>query len=176
MGSSNRGNHVGHLLFLALFCYTVYHTHLGHTHHFPKLATPPLILLEVTVLLFCEFGPVSLFLARKLCHAVSGVMMLHLDMEDWLARYFVYSVAASSLIMVWQLGTTYNFRFSRTRDVGISVYLVIVTVFFYTKTPLEIINPVFLADPLGALVGKNLTQLGVWNPKWVGDKTIGQMK
>ena len=64
MGSSNRGNHVGHLLFLALFCYTVYHTHLGHTHHFPKLATPPLILLEVTVLLFCEFGPVSLFLAR----------------------------------------------------------------------------------------------------------------
>ena len=27
-------------------------------------------------------------------------MMLHLDMEDWLARYFVYSVAASSLIMV----------------------------------------------------------------------------
>ena len=40
----------------------------------------------------------------------------------------------------------------------------------------EIINPVFLADPLGALVGKNLTQLGVWNPKWVGDKTIGQMK
>ena len=93
---------------------------------------------------------------------------------------------------VWQLGTTYNFRFSRTRDVGISVYLVIVTIFFYTKTPLgkvenfldfepqlpfaEIINPVFLADPLGALVGKNLTQLGVWNPKWVGDKTIGQMK
>ena len=92
---------------------------------------------------------------------------------------------------VWQLGTTYNFRFSRTRDVGISVYLVIVTVFFYTKTPLgkvekfldfepqlpiaEIINPVFLADPLGALVGKNLTQLGVWNPKWVGDKTIGKM-
>ena len=37
---------------------------------------------------------------RKLCHAVSGVMMLHLDMEDWMARYFVYSVAASSLIMV----------------------------------------------------------------------------
>ena len=37
---------------------------------------------------------------------------------------------------MWQLGTTYNFRFSRTRDVGISVYLVIVTIFFYTKTPL----------------------------------------
>ena len=95
---------------------------------------------------------------------------------------------------MWQLGTTYNFRFSRTRDMGISVYLVIVTIFFYTKTPLgeveklldfepqlqlpfaEIINPVFLADPLGALVGKNLTQLGVWNPKWVGDKTIGTIK
>ena len=73
---------------------------------------------------------------RKLCHAVSGVMMLHLDMEDWMARYFVYSVAVSSLVMVWQLGTTYNFRFSRTRDVGISVYLAIVVAFFYTQTPL----------------------------------------
>ena len=88
------------------------------------------------MLLFCEFGPVSLFLARKTCHAVSGVMMLHLDMGDPLARYFVYAVAVSSLMMVWQLGTTYNFRFSSTRDVGITVYLIIVSAFFYTLTPL----------------------------------------
>ena len=67
---------------------------------------------------------------------LSGLMMLHLDMSDWLARYFVYSVAVSSLMMVWQLGTNYNFRFSRTRDVGISVYLSIVVAFFYTRTPL----------------------------------------
>ena len=45
-----------------------------------------LFTVQVVVLLFCEFGPVSLFLARKTCHAVSGVMMLHLDMGDPLAR------------------------------------------------------------------------------------------
>ena len=39
---------------------------------------------------------------------------------------------------------------------------------------LEIINPVFLADPLGAIVGKTLTNTGVTNPKWVGEKTIGK--
>ena len=115
-------------------------------------------------------------------------MMLHLDMSDWLARYFVYSVAVSSLMMVWQVGTSYNFRFSRTRDVGISVYLCIVVAFFYTNTPLgqvflyndqliksliEIINPVFFADPLGALTGKTLTSSGITNPKWIGEKTIG---
>ena len=63
-------------------------------------------------------------------------MMLHLDMSDWMARYFVYSVAVSSLMMVWQLGTNYNFRFSRTRDVGVSVYLCVVVAFFYTQSPL----------------------------------------
>ena len=38
---------------------------------------------------------------------------------------------------------------------------------------LEIINPVFFADPLGALVGKSLTSSGINNPKWVGEKTVG---
>ena len=66
-------------------------------------------------------------------------MMLHLDMSDWLARSFVYSVAVSSLMMVWQVGTSYNFRFSRTKDIGISVYLCIVVAFFYTKTPLGLV-------------------------------------
>ena len=106
-------------------------------------------------------------------------------------RYFVYCVAVSSLMMVWQIGTTYNFRFSSTRDVGITVYLLIVSTFFFTQTPLgyyrpslfvfsylkclltEIINPVFLADPLGALVGKSLTKSGVPNPRWCGSKTLG---
>ena len=124
-------NRVGHIFFLLIFLYTC-----QHREQFPKYPTLPLIALELLILLFCEFGPISTFLSRKMCHAFSGVMMLHLDMEDWVARYFVYSVVVSSLMMVWQLGTTYNFRFSSTRDVGISVYLVIVTCFFYTQTPL----------------------------------------
>lgn len=158
----------GRIFFFLLFIYTC-----SFREQFPKLPTIPLIILEVIVLLFCEFGPISQFLARKICHAFSGVMMLHLDMEDWMARYFVYSVVASTLVMVWQVGVNFNFRFSTTRDIGVSVYLGIVTCFFYTQTPLEIINPVFLSDPLGAIVGKSLNQLNIYNPKWIKDKTLG---
>ena len=42
-----------------------------------------------------------------------------------------------------------------------------------TESFAEIINPVFFADPLGALVGKSLTSAGVCNPKWIGEKTLG---
>jgi len=158
----------GRIFFFLLFLYTC-----SFREQFPKLPTIPLIILEVIVLLFCEFGPISHFLARKICHAFSGVMMLHLDMDDWMARYFVYSVVVSTLVMVWQLGVNFNFRFSSTRDVGVSVYLCIVTCFFYTQTPLEIINPVFLSDPLGAIVGKSLNQLNMYNPRWFKEKTVG---
>merc|ERR1711955_159084 len=135
---------------------------------FPKLATLPLILVELLLLCLCEFGPLSDFGARKLCHSFSGLLMLHLDPGDYLARWFVYSVAVSSLLMVWEIGVNFKFRYSNTRDIGISVYLVLVVVFFYHQIPLEIIKPVFFADPLGALVGRHLTQAGCWNPAWIG--------
>jgi hypothetical protein len=41
---------------------------------------------------------------------------------------------------------------------------VIVTIFFYAQLPLNIIQPVFYADPLGAIVGKGLTKLKIYNP------------
>ena len=131
------------------------------------------IAFELALLAICEFGPLSPFLARKLCHAGSGLMMLQLDPEDWLARWFVYSVALVSLMMVWEVGVPFQFRYSKRKDVGMTVYLVIVTVFFYLKMPLSIIRPVFLADPMGAIIGKSLTQNNIYNPKWVGDKTVG---
>ena len=141
--------------------------------NFPKLPTIPLILAELLILAFCEFGPLTNFGARKLCHSFSGFMMLHLDSADPLARYFVYSVAVSSLVMVWEIGINFRFQYAKPRDVGISVYLIIVVIFFYNQIPLEIIKPVFFADPLGALVGRYLTEQGYTNPRWVGEKTVG---
>ena len=131
------------------------------------------ILFELTLLAICEFAPISPFLARKLCHIGSGIMMLQLDQTDYLARWFVYSVAFGSLIMVWEMGIPFQFRYSKSRDIGISIYLVIVVLFFYFQVPLHIIQPVFYADPMGALVGKGLTKLQVYNPAWIGTKTIG---
>lgn len=154
--------------FVAAFLYSSY---CGST--FPKLPTIPLVFAELLILAFCEFGSLSNFGSRKLCHAFSGFMMLHLDSADPLARYFVYSVAVSSLIMVWEIGINFKFRYAKARDVGISVYLIIVVIFFYNQIPLEIIKPVFFADPLGALVGRYLTENGFTNPRWVGEKTVG---
>merc|ERR1712096_164909 len=149
----------------------LYSSYCGST--FIKLPTNPLILAEILILAFCEFGPLSNFGARKLCHSFSGFMMLHLNPGDPLARYFVYSVALSSLVMVWEIGINFKFRYAKVRDVGISVYLIIVVIFFYNQIPLEIIKPVFFADPLGALVGRYLTENGFTNPRWVGEKTVG---
>ena len=54
------------------------------------------------------------------------------------------------------------------------MYLVIVVIFFYTQIPLHIIQPVFYADPMGAIIGKGLTKLyPQYNPQWIGKKTIG---
>ena len=57
-------------------------------------------------------------------------MMLFLDPADPLARYFVYAVVISSLMMVWELGAPFKFRYAQTRDIGITVYLVFSFFFF----------------------------------------------
>ncbi|CAD7949372.1 unnamed protein product [Amoebophrya sp. A120] len=139
------------------------------------LDTKTLILVECVLLAVCEFATfLSPFAARKLMHSASGFMMLFLDPSDWLARYFVYSVVVSSLFMVWSPVAPIKFRYSRDKDVGITVYLIIVGLFFYTQTPLAIIRPVFFADPCGAVVGKWLSRnFPKQNPSWIGNKTVG---
>ena len=138
-----------------------------------ELSTLHWILFELVLLAICEFAPISPFVARKLCHIGSGIMMLQLDSSDSLARWFVYSVALGSLLMVWEIGIPFQFRYSKARDIGISIYLVIVVIFFYTQVPLHIIQPVFYADPLGAIIGKGLTKFKFYNPTWIGTKTVG---
>ena len=62
--SGEKSNLLGKLVFLVCFVYACY-----NGASFPKYQTTHLIVLEVTVLLFCEFGPISTFLARKMCHS-----------------------------------------------------------------------------------------------------------
>ena len=62
----------------------LYSTWIGDA--FPKMPTATLIVIELAILAFCEFRPVSDFGARKLCHSCWGLLMLHLDPQDVLAR------------------------------------------------------------------------------------------
>ena len=58
-------NLLGKVMFLTSFVYACY-----YGESFPKYPTVLLIFVEVTLLLFCEFGPISTFLARKMCHSL----------------------------------------------------------------------------------------------------------
>jgi len=133
-----------------------------------------LIIVETIFLCFMIFTTiVPEFLARKSVHAVSGLIMLLLDPRNDLARWFVYSVAVVSLVMTWELFGIPRFRFSKPRDFGVSVYLCIVTCWFYFQLPISTLAPTFFADPMGAIVGKAATRiLRKKNPRWIGQKTV----
>lgn len=115
------------------------------------------------------------FAARKMCHAGSGLIMMLLNCQAALCRYFIYAVAIVSLTMNWELFPKLlpNFWFATPRDKGITLYLVLVAVWVFLGHPLRILAPVFLADPAGAVVGRWMTSIFPKdNPKWLGNKTV----
>ena len=79
----------------------------GVAHHtdsprcYPMVAVELVIVVQSCLILLLEFGSSlsSEFVARKICHAGSGALMLLLDPREWMARWFGYSVVASSLAM-----------------------------------------------------------------------------
>ena len=118
--------------------------------------------------------PLSPFAARKLCHAGCGLGIMLLDSTDYGSRLFVWTVAFGSIAMTWNLSPLPAFRFSREKDVGITVYLLLVSAWFWLQLPAPMLAPLFFADPAGAVVGKTLSRkFGPrWNPPWCGPKTV----
>lgn len=116
------------------------------------------LMLGVIVWIFflevCTRSLLSDFAARKLCHSGCGLLMLNLDPRSLASRIFVWAVASSSILMIWDMSLFPAFRFSRHKDVGITVYLLLVSLWFYLQWPIIVLAPVFFADPGGAIVGK----------------------
>eukprot|EP00928_Gymnodinium_smaydae_P029180 TRINITY_DN22050_c0_g2_i3.p2 TRINITY_DN22050_c0_g2~~TRINITY_DN22050_c0_g2_i3.p2 ORF type:complete len:280 (-),score=39.85 TRINITY_DN22050_c0_g2_i3:999-1802(-) len=119
---------------------------------------------------FLEFVPcaTSEFVARKLCHAGCGLAMLALDSRQLPARIFVWTVAAASISMTWGLSPLPPFRFAKeARDIGVTIYLLIVSLWFALQLPPLVLAPVFFADPAGAVVGKMMSRHApALNPLW----------
>lgn len=86
----------------------------------------------------------------------------------------MYFVVVFSLVMTWELVPQLKpLRFGTQRDVGITIYLLLVGFWFYMRFPALVLAPVFFADPGGAVVGKNVDKhYPQWNAKWYGNKTI----
>ena len=115
------------------------------------------------------------FAARKLCHAGSGIVMMFLNCDVLLCRIFIYLSSMVSLVMNWEVFPSIfpNFWFGTARDKGITLFLVLVSLWVYLGLPLRVLGPVFLADPAGAVVGKYMsTVFPKGNKKWIGSKTL----
>merc|ERR1711871_1623555 len=93
------------------------------------------------------------------------------------ARCFVYTVVLSSLSMTWGLLPQSlpkhfrMFRFGEMYDAGITIYLLIVGMWFFCRQPPAALCPLFFADPAGAVFGKLFSRYDL-NATWYENKTI----
>ena len=82
-------------------------------------------------------------------------------------------MAVSSIAMTWDLSPLPPFRFSRPRDVGVTLYLLLVASWFAMQLPIQVLAPVFFADPAGAVVGKYFSRNHPkLNPAWYQKKSV----
>merc|ERR1719499_940373 len=131
-----------------------------------------IIVMECALLAFLEKSEkcITNFQARKMCHAGTGLMLLQFDSRKPQARLLVYLIGIFSLAMTWELIPGIRpFRFGKSRDIGMTVYLVVAMLWFWLELPIVVLAPMFFADPAGAIVGKWLSGLkdkGVLNPVW----------
>jgi hypothetical protein len=96
-----------------------------------------------------------------------------LEPNSQLDSTFVYLVAVASIVMTWEvLPFLPSFRFGRSKDVGITIYLSLVSLWFYLSLSPTILAPLFFADPAAAIVGKTLSSTTSLNPKWYSNKTV----
>ena len=82
-----------------------------------------LMLAVLVWIIFLELATplLSDFAARKLCHAGCGFLMMLLDPADTPSRWFVWSVAAGSIAMTWNLTPLPAFRFARAHRIAVTV-------------------------------------------------------
>jgi len=131
-----------------------------------------LLIVELAWVGFLEKSAacISDFQARKLCHSGTGLVLLQLDSREPQARNFVYIVGLGALAVTWGLIPQIKpFRFARRHDEGMTVFMIVAMIWFYMELPIQVLAPMFFADPAGAVVGKYLSSLkeyGVPNPIW----------
>ena len=122
-------------------------------------------LVGIPLLLFVKFSTVlPPWGNRKLLHMGVGAIALTMDTSDVYVRTAVYSVTMIAIV----LGTCLPlFPFSTRFDIGIYGFLFFCSFALFYDIPLINFAPLFFADPMGAVVGRNLKTV-----KLVGDKSI----
>lgn len=138
--------------------------------------TVAVMVFEAALLSALILGPryLSAFASRKICHGFSGACMILIGSDRLIGRLFVYAVTVVSLVMTWKVFPGIpTIWFGSTRDPGITIYLLVVALWFYMQLPVGVLGPVFFADPAGAVVGRYMSKHHKRiNPRWIGDKTV----
>ncbi|GAB64442.1 hypothetical protein PCYB_011750 [Plasmodium cynomolgi strain B] len=119
------------------------------------------------------------FYARKLAHMLCGLIILLFDISINGDRrstqvndpvnsgkgshcvLFIYLIAVTSILRCFIC----PFRFGVYRDKGIIIYNTVVSLFFFFKLPLYVLTPIFFADPMAAIVGRQFPAYSIYKKK-----------
>merc|ERR550514_1793187 len=75
--------------------------------------------------------------------------------------------------MAWGCSPIPNFRFADEKDIGVTLYLLLVSAWFFFHLPIVVLAPVFFADPAGAVCGKYVSRnWPEYNKAWFEKKTV----
>ena len=131
----------------------------------PVLDVPGLIACSIPLLLFVQFNTLlPSWGSRKVLHMGAGTLFLLCDVHDPLFAAGMYFVAFPPAYVV---SRTRLLHFASLRDVGILNYMFFCALCVTVKLPMIYIAPLFYADPMGAIVGRNFA-----SRKLVGSKSL----
>ncbi|SCD22363.1 conserved Plasmodium protein, unknown function [Plasmodium ovale] len=138
------------------------------------------VIVVVTVTILDLWERIPKFYARKLAHMLCGLIILQFDVSingnsrgiashikgEHTAQndncvFFIYLIAVTSILRCFY----YPFRFGTYRDKGIIIYNMVVSLFFFFKLPLYVLTPIFFADPMAAIVGRNFPTHTIYKKK-----------
>ncbi|KAI4841240.1 hypothetical protein MKS88_000478 [Plasmodium brasilianum] len=129
-----------------------------------------IVVAIVTVLDLYENIPK--FYARKLAHMFCGMIILLFDMSIHEEKISTYLCADSCVnqnsycvYFIYIIAVTSVLRFGAYADKGIIIYNIIVSLFFFFKLRLYVLTPIFFADPMAAIVGRNFPTYSIYKKK-----------
>jgi dolichol kinase len=123
-------------------------------------------LMSLPLLAFVFLNPCRLpsYMVRKALHMGTGTLLIMVDPSDPLLPWGMHSVTALFVLTV----CVRELHISDLYDVGIINYLLACSICVAFHVRFSAMAPLFYADPLGALVGRNLR-----TKKLVGSKSVG---
>lgn len=117
------------------------------------------IALSIPLLAFVFFNPwLPSWGSRKVLHMGTGTLLILADATDPLLAYGIYAVTLGFVAIV----SVRKLHFADVGDVGIINYLIFCSICVSTGVPFSKVAPLFYADPMGAIVGRNLRTVELW--------------